>query len=108
MKSIKILGLITLIITSSFSATLDCKLKKSDINKNLADKIICKYTLENTNILNKKRSFKIDWINPNGKIERSRIIKIKPKTKSFYDYRFAAGRTKGMWTVTVEEIKKDK
>jgi len=65
--------------------------------------IICKFE---TNSTNKDEHIVVQWIDPLGKISRSRDIVVPAGNASIYDYRYINGRLLGEWTVKV--IKEDK
>jgi hypothetical protein len=57
--------------------------------------VICKYTQERTF---KEKVIKINWIDPNGNISRTRDIIMPSGHGSIYDFRYIKGRILGKWT----------
>jgi len=65
--------------------------------------IICKFE---TNRVHENESIIVQWIDPEGKISRSRNMLVPVGNASIYDYRYIKGRALGEWTFKV--IEKDK
>ncbi len=76
----------------------DCLILKDE------DSIICKYSI---NRLEYKKEIEIQWINPDKKLSRNRIITIPQGHGSIYDFRYITGRQKGIWTFKVIDEKKE-
>ncbi len=70
----------------------DCVILKDE------NSIICKYSHKR---LKTQRTVKFNWIEPDGKISRTRDMIIPAGHGSVYDYRYIKGRTKGKWTFEV-------
>ena len=69
-------------------------------DKNNKDIIICKYIQKRVNF---DKTIFIEWINPIDRVERARKLKIPAGHGSVYDYRYLAGRAKGIWKFVVTD-----
>ncbi len=81
-------------ILYSNESTVDCLIIEEE------NSIICKYTHERTT---EEKMIKIEWIEPNGEITRSRDMIIPAGHGSVYDFRYLKGRTIGKWTVQITD-----
>ena len=80
-------------IVNEDSNKVECKISKLD-DDNKRDIIVCKYI--QTRVNHDKEIF-VEWINPRGEVDRARKLSIPAGHGSVYDYRYLAGRTKGIW-----------
>ncbi len=71
---------------------VDCIILKDE------DSIICKYQTIRKNI---DEPILIEWINPQGKISRTREMTVPAGHSSIYDFRYIKNRAKGTWTFKV-------
>ena len=62
--------------------------------------IVCKYKHARVNY---EKNVVFDWIEPDGKITRTRELIIPAYHGSVYDYRYIKGRTPGIWTFKVTD-----
>jgi hypothetical protein len=77
--------------------TVDCIILEDE------NSIVCKYI---QNRVNYERDVIFNWIEPNGKISRTRNLTIPARHGSVYDFRYKNGRVTGIWTLKV--IDRDK
>jgi len=97
MNKIKImisLSLMTLTLNANPLNYVKCKVEKDN------DRIYCTYHQERVNF---QKEVEFNWQNPKGKIERTKSFVIPKRHASVYDYRFYNGRTKGLWSVYVND-----
>ncbi len=66
--------------------------------------IICKYTHQRVSY---EKSVTFNWIEPDGKITRTKVMIIPAGHGSVYDYRYIKGRTIGKWTFKVTDDSKE-
>jgi hypothetical protein len=66
--------------------------------------IVCKYIQQWSGVENEIR---FNWIEPNGKLSRSKNLIIPVGHLSIYDFRFLKGRTKGVWTFIAKDKNKE-
>ena len=71
------------------SNKVDCLVLKDE------NSIICKYSHKR---VNKDKTIRFEWIEPNGDISRARDMIIPAGHGSIYDYRYIKGRSVGTWT----------
>jgi hypothetical protein len=92
----KYLALIFLFITFSYAQdtqnAVDCLILEDE------NSIICKYTHERVDF---DKEVEFQWIEPDGRVTRTRSLVIPAYHGSVYDYRYIEGRTKGEWTFKV-------
>lgn len=89
---IKIFFLLALLLNISHAANeegVDCLIIEEE------NSIICKYTHDR---ITEDKTILVNWIEPNGKITRSRDMVIPAGHGSIYDFRYLQGRTLGEWT----------
>ena len=79
-------------LLASQNAEVDCLILEDE------NSIICKYTHQRVNY---DKTITFNWIEPDGKISRTRIMSIPAGHGSVYDFRYIKGRTKGIWTFKV-------
>lgn len=60
--------------------------------------IICKYMQERETF---DKNILVEWIDPDGKVSRSREMTIPAGHGSIYDFRYIEGRKKGVWLFKV-------
>ena len=84
--------MLNVIIFAKVNNSVDCILLVDE------DSIVCKYTHLRADMDHK---ISIQWIEPDGTITRQRDMNIPAHHGSVYDYRYIAGRTKGLWTFKV-------
>ena len=86
---------ITTISTTAFANTngAECSISKLDSDSQ-RDIIVCKYL--HSRVDYDKEIF-VEWINPQGKVDRARKLLIPAGHGSVFDYRYLSGRTKGTW-----------
>ena len=98
MKSFLYMFLFIVFFNSSIlaqeSANADCIILEDE------NSIICKYTHKRVGY---DKSVTFDWIEPNGKISRTRQMTIPAGHGSVYDFRYKKGRTHGVWTFKVAD-----
>ncbi len=103
----KILYILLFTVTLTFSETIE-EVKNSVDCLILEDEnsIICKYAHERIDI---DKEIQVQWIDPTGEISRERTLLIPAGHGSIYDFRYIAGRLKGIWQfkVTDQDIKLD-
>ena len=75
-------------MTAYESSKVECVVLEAE------NSIICKFTQKR---VNKDKNIRFEWIEPNGKITRTREMIIPAGHGSVYDYRYIKGRTKGIW-----------
>ena len=91
----KYVYVIIIFISSNLFAldnNIDCLILEDE------NSIVCKYTLQS---VDHNKTVVIKWIEPNGKITRSKKILIPAGHISAYDYRYIQGRTLGTWIFKV-------
>ncbi|RXK11914.1 hypothetical protein CP965_12090 [Halarcobacter mediterraneus] len=66
--------------------------------------IVCKYTHERSE---EDKEIQVQWIDPTGNISRDRTLIIPAGHGSIYDFRYIAGRTKGIWQFKVVDNKRE-
>lgn len=93
-KILKVIAGIAFFSSVSFAmvpqqSSVDCIVLKEE------NSIICKYSHKR---VNKDKTIRFEWIEPDGTISRIRDMIIPAGHGSIYDYRFIKGRTNGTWT----------
>lgn len=76
-------------MTAYEGSKVDCLVLKEE------NSIICKYSHKR---VNKDKTIRFEWIEPDGTISRTRDMIIPAGHGSIYDYRYIKGRTLGTWT----------
>jgi len=89
-----IILLFTVFLTTSYGneEKVDCLILEDE------NSIICKYSHERVSL---EKHITVEWIEPDGSVTRTREMTIPAYHGSVYDYRYAEGRTKGIWTFKV-------
>lgn len=92
-KYLLILSIITTVLFGyENDKEADCIILKEE------NSIICKYSHIR---INEDKEVTFNWIEPNGKVTRTRVMVLPAGHGSVYDYRYLEGRTKGNWTFEV-------
>jgi hypothetical protein len=94
----KIFIFLLLVIGYNLNASENITNKADCIILKEENSIICKYIHKRVNKITK---VKFEWIEPDGKISRTRDMIIPSGHGSIYDYRYIKGRTKGEWTFKI-------
>ena len=94
----KILNLIIVLLISgnlfAMDNKVDCLILEDE------NSIICKYIQTRVSY---DKTVIFDWIEPDGKITRTKELIVPAGHGSVYDYRYIKGRTKGIWTFKVTD-----
>jgi len=97
----KILNLMLIVFVNYLFAInnnkVDCLILEDE------NSIICKYIQTRVSF---DKTVVFDWIEPDGKITRTKELIIPAGHGSVYDYRYIKGRTKGTWTFRVTDANK--
>ncbi|WP_375724451.1 hypothetical protein LXN10_02925 [Arcobacter sp. KX21116] len=80
--------------TDSVGSEVDCLVIKEE------NSIICKYMTQRST---EDKFIKVEWINPEGEISRTRNVLIPSGHGSVYDFRYLSGREVGVWNFRVTD-----
>ena len=78
--------------------TVDCIILEDE------NSIVCKYVQDR---VDHERDVIFDWVEPDGKISRTKNLTIPVGHGSVYDFRYKDGRTAGIWTLKVTDGNKE-